>query len=128
MAFTSTDLVKSLGAPALKFTFNLATSGVQTLFTTPNIQYGLGKHWIDCIAIDNFSSGATTATVNFGQSTTATQNDYSSGASLNPASASPICLWPPNTNITFNNNVIIQANTTGTGSGTCTLTIWTTDI
>jgi len=127
MAFTALELAKALGPPTFKFpSFNLATSGVQTLFTTPNTTYGMGKHVIICIAIDTFSAGATTATTNFGQSTTATQNDYASGASINPAN-SPIFLWPPSTNINFNNNVIIQSNTTGTGSGTCTLTIWTED-
>jgi hypothetical protein len=128
MAFTSTDLLKALGTPAFKVpAFNLATSGVTTLFTFPNLGYGTAKHFVVCIVADNFSSTATTATTNFGQSGTATQNDYVSGASLNPAN-SPVILWPPSTNITFGNGTVIQANTTGAGAGTCTLTIWTEDI
>ena len=125
MAFTVDDIAKALGNEAAEFnTFNLATAGVQTLFTFGSINLGSNKNFIVLMTIDNFSVGATTATINFGQSTTATQNDYSSALSVNPALLQ-IFVWPPSTNISFTPRTIIQSNTTGDGSGTCDIAFWT---
>lgn len=128
MAFNTNDLIRFLGdEPAVLLivpTFNLATSGVQTHYTFVPTNYGQGKNYIECIVADTFSAGATTATVNFGSSTSANQADYVTGASLNPASTQPICIWPPNTNITYSPGTILQSNTTGAGSGTCRLVIF----
>lgn len=127
MPFNTQDILRSLGNPNSKFTLNLATAGVQTLFTFPALNLGANKSFVNLITLEGFSAGATTATSNFGQSTTATQNDYASGSSLNPAN-SPIFIWPPSTNISFNPNTIFQINTTAAGSGTCTVSIWTTSL
>jgi hypothetical protein len=127
MAFTTNDLVRFLGdLPAIQSivpSFPL-TGGVSTLFTFPANTFGQGKNYIECIVADSFSAGATTATVNFGSSTSANQGDFNTGASLNPASLQPICIWPPNTNITYVPGTIMQANVTGAGSGTCRLVIF----
>jgi hypothetical protein len=127
MAFTTADILKSLGNPNSKFTLNLATAGAQTMFVFPSLNQGANKYIVDLITGDGFSTGATTSTTNFGQSTAASQNDYISGASLNPAN-SPIFIWPPSTNINYNPGVTFQCLTTGAGSGTCTLTFWLTGI
>lgn len=126
MPFNSTDILKSLGNPSTKFTLNLATSGVQTLFTFPVTNLGIPKYIVNLIVIEGFSAGATTATSNFGSSA-GTQNDYVNAQSVNPANT-PIFIWPPTTKISYNPGVVFQINTTGAGSGTATVSIWTTGL
>lgn len=77
MPVTTYDLPKALyilgGAPIGKQNIALGTTGARTIFQFPTQNFGIGKCAVFFCTFDNFSSTATTATANMGQSTVATE-------------------------------------------------------
>ena len=129
MPVTTYDLPKALyilgGAPIGKQNIALGTTGARTIFQFPTQNFGIGKCAVFFCTFDNFSSTATTATANMGQSTVATQNDWVSGTSINPANT-PITLGIPSTMISYAPGTLFQINITGAGAGTCDVTCYGT--